>query len=166
MGVHEEKDLLGIFDYVGFKALNWGPRQPIEPLHPGSKVCLRRSTKSLKITSQCLNPDAQTVCTSCMLSPSVAGRNTSGSPSPERGEGHATPDNILINIVLCSKGGSLYISCRMASICSQCLQCVIKLGTLKTLNWERLTFSRGPASEGDLFVMFKVSFPDRLTLQT
>lgn len=27
MGMYEDEDLLGIFGYLGFKALNWGPRQ-------------------------------------------------------------------------------------------------------------------------------------------
>lgn len=38
MDIHEDDDLFGILDYLGFKALGQGPRQFVEPLHLGSKV--------------------------------------------------------------------------------------------------------------------------------
>ena len=86
------------------------------------------STKGLKITRQCPNPDNQTVCMSYALSSSQAGRITSRSPSPERREGHAMHDSIPIYTILCSKMRPLYIVPRMASICSQCLMSFEEVG--------------------------------------
>ena len=89
MDVHKEEDLLGISDHFDLKALNGGPRQPVGPVHPGSShspvlhelqvspEIFQGFTKSFTIGRPCLNPSDQSVCMSCALASSMAGRATS-----------------------------------------------------------------------------------------